>query len=265
MPSKILDFKTPIDVFQKYFPNSRTINSMPLKIFGCTVFIKNPNRTASKLDPKGKKCVFLGVPPTKKGYKCFDPSTKKMFITMDVAFFENEAFFDSYLQGETHNEDTKCLELDFLKTDEMGDFLKNNEDGEINPNYNMELTDQINDHESQSEPPHIINEESEYGEIKKRKMLSPFDKFYTKRNRNQEIEAVIAPTVDHQSEPEVVNEKGKEILEIDLPIALRKEKRSCTMTPLYPMSLTLVYLCPSIPSPQMCLLLSFLKVYRCWN
>ena len=87
MPSKILDFKTPIDVFQKYFPNSRTINSMPLKIFGCTVFIKNPNRTASKLDPKGKKCVFLGVPPTQKGYKCFDPSTKKMFITMDVVFF----------------------------------------------------------------------------------------------------------------------------------------------------------------------------------
>ena len=41
---------------------------------------------------------------------------------------------------------------------------------------------------------------------------------------------------DHEPEPEEVTEKGKEILEPELPIALRKEKRSCTMHPMYPMS-----------------------------
>ena len=70
--------------------------------------------------------LFLNSPEAiflfEKGYKCFDPMTPKMFITMDVVFFENEAFFSSVLQGQKQNEDTtNSLGLDFLKIDESGD------------------------------------------------------------------------------------------------------------------------------------------------
>ena len=56
MPSKILDFKTPIDVFSKYFPNSRTINSLPLKFFGCTVNFYKKIQTGPQVNliQKGK-------------------------------------------------------------------------------------------------------------------------------------------------------------------------------------------------------------------
>ena len=100
IPSKVLKFQTPIDILQNEFPKSRVFNSMPLKISGCTVFIRNPDRTASKLDPKGKKCIFVGIAPTKRGYKCFDPISRKMFVTMDTNFFESKPYFASYSEGE---------------------------------------------------------------------------------------------------------------------------------------------------------------------
>jgi hypothetical protein len=47
------------------------------------------------------KFVFIGYSPTQKGYKCFDPKNTKMFVTMDVAFFENKFFFyDTHHQEE---------------------------------------------------------------------------------------------------------------------------------------------------------------------
>ena len=103
MPSKILNFKTPINILHQLYPQSRLFHSLPLYIFGCTVFIRNPDKHASKLDPKGTRCVFLGLANNKKGYKCFVPSTRKIFITMDVLFFENRPFFEYHRQGETLN------------------------------------------------------------------------------------------------------------------------------------------------------------------
>ncbi|CAH9086611.1 unnamed protein product [Cuscuta europaea] len=119
MPSKVLGFKTPISILQECYPTTRLISSLPLKIFDCTVFIKNPDKTASKFDPRGTKCVFLGIPSTQKGYKCFDPSTKRMFISMDSVFVETQPFFDYHLQGENLNEDANNVShihenLDFL-------------------------------------------------------------------------------------------------------------------------------------------------------
>ena len=120
MPSRVLNFETPINLLKNAFPKSRLFKSIPLKIFGCTVFIRNPNRNASKLDPKGRKCVFVGIAPNQKGYKCFDPTVKKTFVTMDVLFFEHSAFFDTHLQGENKSEDSTKPGLELSK------FVKSN-------------------------------------------------------------------------------------------------------------------------------------------
>ena len=167
-----------------------------------------------------------------------------MFITMDVVFFENEAFFSSDLQGEKQNEDTtNSLGLDFLKIDEIGDNRVGIEFENIsNPSIDHVLDKNFEENvsidkidvsiDTSQEPPHNP------GEIKNKKLLSPYDKFYTKRIMNQEIENITAPSADHEPEPVEVSEKGKEKVDSDsdLPIALRKEKRSCNMHPIYPMS-----------------------------
>ena len=112
MPLWTLDFRCPIKLIQ----GSRTDN-IPPKVFGCVCFVHK--YVGGKLDPRALKCVFVGYSTTQKGYKCYHPPTRKFFVSMDVTFREEEAYFSppSSLQGENgHMEEmtssiTPILEL----------------------------------------------------------------------------------------------------------------------------------------------------------
>ena len=54
--------------------------------------------------------MFVGYASNKKGYKCFDPISKKMFVTMDVTFFKLTPFFTIDFQERRKNEDSDQLE-----------------------------------------------------------------------------------------------------------------------------------------------------------
>ena len=97
MPTKILQYTTPFECLKKVFPESRINSKLPLKIFGCTAYVRIPKRSRSKLDPRAEKCVFVGYTPNKKGYKCFNPLTKRFYTTMDVPFMENIPYFTKNL------------------------------------------------------------------------------------------------------------------------------------------------------------------------
>jgi hypothetical protein len=79
-------------------PSSRLKNQIPLeilyqqkiifdhlKIFRCTSFVHIKRK--DKLDFVSTKTIFLGYSPFKKGYKCYDPINKKVFISRNVIFF----------------------------------------------------------------------------------------------------------------------------------------------------------------------------------
>ena len=105
MPTRVLSFETTLQRLQKTFPFYRVGSNMPLKVFGCTTFVHIHPHNQSKLDPKARKCVFIGYSPTQKGYKCFDPSTKKVLVSHDVTLFENTLYFKKpKLQGENTSE-----------------------------------------------------------------------------------------------------------------------------------------------------------------
>jgi len=59
-------------------------------VFGCIgpVHILNVKRT--KLDSRSSKYVLLGVNKETKGYRMYNPVIKKMVISCDVIFKENE-------------------------------------------------------------------------------------------------------------------------------------------------------------------------------
>jgi hypothetical protein len=102
----VRSLKTPLETFLKFFPNTPISNNLPLKIFGCIAFV-HEHKQIGKLEPRAIKCVFVGYSPTQKGYKCFDPNSKRLLVTMDVTFFENKPFFESnHLQGGKLNEDS---------------------------------------------------------------------------------------------------------------------------------------------------------------
>ncbi|KAL5736767.1 hypothetical protein ACOSQ2_031555 [Xanthoceras sorbifolium] len=114
VPSRVLQHETPFNCLKKVFPHNRISSPLPFKVFGCTVFVHKPSLIRSKLDARSEKCIFLGYAPNKRGYKYFNPTKKKTYVSMDVVFFENTPFFKNHLQGERKREDDDSL--DFLDT-----------------------------------------------------------------------------------------------------------------------------------------------------
>jgi len=99
VPTQVLNHDTLMNYFRKWFPTNRLSANLPLKVFSCIVFSR------SKLDARAEKCVFVGYAPHQKGYKCFNPSNRKVFVSMNVVFCENKLFLEKHLHRETQRED----------------------------------------------------------------------------------------------------------------------------------------------------------------
>uniref|UniRef100_A0A2N9FEZ0 Cytosine-specific methyltransferase n=1 Tax=Fagus sylvatica TaxID=28930 RepID=A0A2N9FEZ0_FAGSY len=58
---------------------------------GDLAWISRPNR--DKLDPPAHKCIFPSYSRTKKGYRCYNPTLSKHFVSVDVTFFEDVPYY----------------------------------------------------------------------------------------------------------------------------------------------------------------------------
>jgi transposase InsO family protein len=88
MPSRVLNNKTPIECL-----TGETTYVVPPRVFGCVCFVRDHRPSVGKLDPRAVKCVFVGYSGKQKGYKCWCPSERRMFVSMDVTFRENVPFY----------------------------------------------------------------------------------------------------------------------------------------------------------------------------
>ena len=101
MPTRVLQYVTPLEYFKKTFLDCRINSDLPLKIFCYTIFVHIPSQIRSTLDFRAEKCVFIGYAPNKRGYKCYNPQTKNIRVITDVSFLETQSYFTkNYLQGE---------------------------------------------------------------------------------------------------------------------------------------------------------------------
>ena len=69
-----------------------------LRVFGCEAFAHIPEKQRKKFDEKSRKVVFIGYPEGTKGYKLYDPSTRKFIRSRDIVFVEGKFhdFKDGY-------------------------------------------------------------------------------------------------------------------------------------------------------------------------
>ena len=60
LPTKALHFKTPLETLQTHtsIPSS---HALPLRVFGCVVYVHLPKQARNKLEPRAVKCVFYWV------------------------------------------------------------------------------------------------------------------------------------------------------------------------------------------------------------
>jgi hypothetical protein len=69
MPSRVLDFKTPLQVLSPPYSTSKCVSP---KVFGCVCFVHVHGPTWGKLDPRALKCVFV-ILPHRRGTNVITP------------------------------------------------------------------------------------------------------------------------------------------------------------------------------------------------
>jgi hypothetical protein len=95
---------------------------LPPRVFGCVAYVHLHKNQRTKLDPCALRCLFLGYAVHQKGYRCYDPSNSRFYVTMDVTFLESEPFFsapNSTIQGETQSEEHNWVHFDWQNSNTM--------------------------------------------------------------------------------------------------------------------------------------------------
>jgi len=72
-PTPILHGKTPYEKLFNTVPNYSHLRVL----------------SHSKFDPRASRCIFLGYPFGKKGYRVFDLAKQRIIVSRDVVFFES--------------------------------------------------------------------------------------------------------------------------------------------------------------------------------
>jgi hypothetical protein len=86
-PHRILEDKTPEEAFTGVKPEIGH-----LRIFGCPVYIHVPKEKRTKLEPSGRKGMFVGYNETSKAYRIYIPGQRHIEVSRDVRFEEDLAF-----------------------------------------------------------------------------------------------------------------------------------------------------------------------------
>jgi hypothetical protein len=192
MPSRILKGKSP---FEMFFPG-KNLFSVPPRVFGFVSFVHNHSPNRDKLDPRAHKCIFLGYSRTQKGYRCYSPSLRKHFVNADVTFFEDIPYYSP--QG-------RQLQESMLSAPVIPTHVPI-----APPTFPISIV-----------PP-----------------VPPISQVYVRR-RNQDVPLIPPPPpvefslpLPPSASPSADSPSSQSTSDLDLPIAIRKGKRTCTEHPI---------------------------------
>ncbi|KAM1756495.1 hypothetical protein ACFX11_005857 [Malus domestica] len=86
-PTKALKKLTPFEAY-----SGRKPGIAHLKIFGSLCYVHIPSNLRHKLEENSHKCIFVGYGSSEKGYRLFDPISRKIVLSRDVTFDENNSW-----------------------------------------------------------------------------------------------------------------------------------------------------------------------------
>ena len=87
-PSPIVQNQTPYDML---FGSSPSYDL--LRVFGCVYFVLLQDHERNKLQSRSHLCCFLGYGIGQKGYRCYDPISKRLRVSRHVVFWEHKMFY----------------------------------------------------------------------------------------------------------------------------------------------------------------------------
>jgi hypothetical protein len=91
--------RSPTTSLQMKFPqeawSGTKLNVAHLRTFGFIAYAHIPSELRKKLDDRSEKCIFTGYSETSKAYRLYNPITKKLILSRDIQFLENQFLNDS--------------------------------------------------------------------------------------------------------------------------------------------------------------------------
>jgi hypothetical protein len=104
-PHRILKDMTPEEAFSGKKPNVEN-----LRIFGCPVYSHIPKDKRNKLEPSGKKGIFVRYSDSSKAYRIYIPELHKIEVNRDVTFSEKMDFKKSIEETIEEEENEEPIE-----------------------------------------------------------------------------------------------------------------------------------------------------------
>ena len=87
-PSPIVQNQTPYDML---FGSSPSYDL--LRVFGCVCFVLLHDHERNKLQSRSRLCCFLGYEIGQKGYRWYDPISKRLRVSRHMVFWEHKMFY----------------------------------------------------------------------------------------------------------------------------------------------------------------------------
>ena len=87
-PSPIVHNQTPYDLLFGF-----SLSDDLLRVFGCVCFVLLQDHERNKLQSRSSFCCFLGCGISQKGYRCYDPISKRLRVSQHVVFWEHKMFY----------------------------------------------------------------------------------------------------------------------------------------------------------------------------
>ncbi|KAG8501378.1 hypothetical protein CXB51_003478 [Gossypium anomalum] len=85
LPTHAVKDKTPFEAWHGLKPSVSH-----LKVFRCVCYVLVPTERRTKLEKRYVPCIFVGYSSDKKGYRVYDPSTRKILVSRDIRFDEKK-------------------------------------------------------------------------------------------------------------------------------------------------------------------------------
>ena len=110
MSSRILYLQTPLECLKDFYPSTRLIFYVHLRMFVSTTYVHSHGPNQTKFTIRAQTCLFVGYALHQRDYNFFHSSSHKCFVSMNVTFLEDCPFFlVSLLQGESVSEESNYV------------------------------------------------------------------------------------------------------------------------------------------------------------
>lgn len=116
----------------------------PLRVFGCIAHAHVSDARRTKLEDKSHCCVLLGVSEESKAYRLYNPISKRIIISRDVIFEEEEQW-----NWERSFEDDRRFDLEW--EDGNGEEVEDFDDGSEEENVASSVRDESSDDNEEDE------------------------------------------------------------------------------------------------------------------